>query len=100
MTLEIQKYARKPRVIEGVKITTENIEEVNEWLAERTGEPGLVRRGDDGNSYIRHPSLPLSARAGHIVFFPLDDDTPTLRNYARMRSEYEPVESGYLGGLL
>lgn len=100
MTLEIQKYARKPRVIEGVRITTENIEEVNEWIAERTGEPGLVRRDGDGIPYIRHPSLPLAARVGHVVYFPLNDDTPTVSNYARMRLEYEPVESGYLGGLL
>lgn len=102
MTLEIQKYARKPRVIEGVRITTENIEEVNEWIAEKTGEPGLVQRGDvgDADPRIRHPSLPLAARVGHVVCFPLNDDTPTLSNYARMRLEYEPVESGYLGGLL
>lgn len=99
MTLEIQKYARKPRVIEGVRITTENIEEVNEWIAEKTGEPGLVRRGDD-DPRICHPSLPLAARVGHVVFFPLNDDTPTVSNYGRMRLEYEPVESGYLGGLL
>ena len=70
MTLEIQKYARKPRVIEGVKITTENIEEVNEWISEKTGEPGLVRRGDDGNSYIRHPSLTLSEGGPHRVLPP------------------------------
>ncbi len=55
--IKTDKYARKPFLIDAVKVTSENIEEVAEWAM------GEVRLTDKGDPYIHvRVHRPLTAR--------------------------------------